>query len=604
MLTQLLLGCGTAHQSIPIDFRIHITDPVYRKLAGVADRVSLKASGVLTEGSYTIQGVPIKVSGDTTFKLDVTLPIHGSSDLTTKDVSGSMSTNRPITVLNVPAPLTIQLHNGAGSADVDLARVLVAFILNSLQGSANSSLAHSNQSGDRPLSELLSAANVDSAQLDLKEGSSLQFPSVSAKLGPKSTIQFTAVHFDRSCNYTGMCAVHLRLPHFELDEDKAHRKLELDNAEINLNVEASKNGNTISLKLPTKSSGLLSAAGTKISAPGADLAFAQGAIKLDNCVYLRTLGQEEAEISMDGIVTIKNASVYSRLNQSADGRFDLEGLDGNLQFTNADRKIKSDGKFNVNISSSENTIGIKGAHAAIRGLKFHSDQSSIAIDVPSCRLVIPSTELRNAVVRNIPKKRIFEVNKVVYEGRKWRYRKFRLQRVIVSNPALNKLKVTGKDKFTFSASSDIAANGTVEKFELHPLRPGQRISWSALPWSAHSFVNGNGAVTAKFLPGPNLAASTVQYKVACKMPVPEKLEIDWSHVSGDILGNAERALIEKVVQNADYFVDQKGIPINFDGEIQPFKRKNAALKAVRVRSFTLTAAPEEVVIELNIGASF
>ncbi len=421
VLTQLLLGCGTAHQSIPIDLRVHITDPVYRKLAGVADRVSLKASGVLAEGFYTIQGVPIKVSGDTTFKLDVTLPIHGSSNLTTKDVSGSMSTNRPITVLNVPAPQTIQLHNGAGSADVDLARMLVAFILNSLQGSTNSILVHSNKSGDRPLSELISAANVETAQLDLKEGSSLQFPSVSAKLGPNSNIQFTSVHFEKDFNYTGKCALHLRLPQFELDEEKAHRKLELDNAEINLNIEASKNGNMTSLKLTTKSSGLLSAAGAKVSAPGANLAFDQGKIKLENCAFSRTLGQEEPEVSMDGIVTIKNASIYTRLNQSADGKFDMEGLDGNLQFSNAGHKIKSDGKFSVNITSSENTIGIKGARATIGGLKFHSDENSIAIDVPSCRLVIPSAELRNAVVRNIPKKRIFEVNKIVYEGRKCNY---------------------------------------------------------------------------------------------------------------------------------------------------------------------------------------
>ena len=515
-----------------------------------------------------------------------------------------MSTNRPITILNIPAPQTIQLNNGAGSADIDFARMLVAFILNSLQGSTNSLLVHSKQSGDRPLSELISAANVASAQLDLKEGSSLQFPSVSAKLGPKSNIQFTSIHFDKSFNYTGKCAVHLTLPHFELDEEKAHRKLELDNAEINLNVEASKNGNMTSLKLPTKSRGLLSAARAKVSAPGANLAFDKGEIKLANCAYSRSLGQEEPEVSMDGIVTIKNASIYSRLNQSAGGKFNLVGLDGNLRFNNAGHKIKSNGKFNVNISSNENAIGITGARAAIRGLKFHSDENSIAIDVPSCRLVIPSAELRNAVVRNIPKKRIFEVNKIVYEGRKWRYRKFKLQQVIVSNPTLNKLTITGKDKFTFSACSDIAANGTVEKFELHPLRPGQRISWAALPWSAHTFVNGNGDLIAKFLPGPNLAASTVQYKVACRMPVPDKLEIDWSHVSGDILGNAEWALIEKVVQNADYFIDKNGIPINFDGEIQPFKEKNAALKAVRVRSFALTTAPEGVVIDLNIGASF
>jgi hypothetical protein len=152
----------------------------------------------------------------------------------------------------------------------------------------------------------------------------------------------------------------------------------------------------------------------------------------------------------------------------------------------------------------------------------------------------------------------------------------------------------------FNAASDVAANGTVEKFELHPF--DRRLTgWKVMTWSAKGHVMGTGNVAFQFLPGVTLADSTLKYKASCKMSIPDNLAVDWSGVSGDVLGNAERTVVQQVIKNAAYFTAEKGIPIESVGEVKPFKA-TVRSKRITVRSFSITSGQEGVVITLNARA--
>ena len=713
--------------------KVQIKDALWRKIAAATSQVALTAKGRLQPGVYSVHNVQVRVADDTTFSINVRVPIKSSTEINCGDATGSMSTSKALTVLNVPAPQNIQLKNGTASADVDLARTLVTLVLNSLQGLPTALMDQSQQTPGNPLSALIAEVDVPNAQFDLKGGPQIELPFGDATLGPQSKLQFKDIHFDKLLNYKGDCLIDLSLPHLHLNDSKTKRDVQFESAKVKLAVRANKQGNVLSLELPAPEPNAFSAVSVKVSDPGAVVTCGAFAIKLDRAAWRRTLLEEQSESSFSGSVDLVNAffqvdrnNMTVRANvpalsgaalefdtksgdlkytflanratahnvvlkgantkssfdinlkqtqieklsltraagfslgftkavceptvahwasgkrmlllrfspgssmllnsfgvqgdekswqgsakvplvvhagglhlESNSGTFDCDGLDGKLQFTLENQNIQSDGKFNVNVRSSDNVLGVVGAHATINGLTCHADDHQIAVDLPHCRVIVPPEQLRQAILSNLPKRRVFDVDKTVFEGRKWRYRKFKLARVIVSNPTLDKLTLAKQGEFTFSGSSDVAANGTVEKFELHPLRRGDRTEWKVLPWAATGHASGTGNVLLKFAPGATLADSTLQYKASFRMPIPDKLTIDWSGVSGDILGKAEQAVVQQVIKNADYFTPQQGIPIDSVGEVKPFKSKKSRLQQIKVRNVTMTPGPDGVAIDLS-----
>lgn len=139
--------------------------------------------------------------------------------------------------------------------------------------------------------------------------------------------------------------------------------------------------------------------------------------------------------------------------------------------------------------------------------------------------------------------------------------------------------------------------GTVER--LHTGIRGPERGWKQHPWTAKGPVSGHGNASYALLVGKSLAESEINYDAKVKLPVPDKLTVDWSQVSDDLLGKSEHALIGGALKHSKYFTDKDGIPIEFKGSQRVFPTSAPILRSIKVSKFVV--APKGTMLQLQVA---
>ncbi len=119
---------GLQQEVVPAALCIEVTDPVFRRITEVTDTFQISASGNFHPGTTLIRGLPVNVPPDTSFQLELTLPIKDPSKIETAGAVGSIVMNKQISIAGAPLPQKVVLEDGKASGRIDLIRLLGVYI--------------------------------------------------------------------------------------------------------------------------------------------------------------------------------------------------------------------------------------------------------------------------------------------------------------------------------------------------------------------------------------------------------------------------------------------------------------------------------------------
>lgn len=252
-----LSGCTSCTKtSVPATVKVRITDPTFQKLAAITSVINIKASGTLNGGRYSIKSVPIVVSPDTSFKLELQVPVDSAEAIDMAHSSGSLSTSKSLIIASIPAPETIELSKGKATMDVDLGRSIASFIIELLQQS-QANVTSSD------ISKVLKKLDLKEATFALRPDSSLKLNTLEAKIDKDSRIVFSDLTCDQRYDYDGDCRLDLQLKSLQIHSldgiasDSASVKTPDNNEEfaadgtrLTAALKIARRGNLLTLQLP------------------------------------------------------------------------------------------------------------------------------------------------------------------------------------------------------------------------------------------------------------------------------------------------------------------------------------------------------------------
>lgn len=300
---------------------------------------------------------------------------------------------------------------------------------------------------------------------------------------------------------------------------------------------------------------------------------------------------EDLPISIhSGVFTLKNGSETFR----------CDNVKGNFDITAQPELLRIRGDLSTSVHGDD--IGLpamRSAHTAIKSISVEASPKLCSIDLKGCHISLTTEAIMKTVSESIPARKTYVVNKIVQADRKWRYRNVKLDQVTLLDSAISDLHSEKKDSFAVSASTELLANGTVERYQMLGSAEGDDTSkWSTRPWSAKAHLKGDGELTYKFVPAKSLADSSIEYKLTYQMPVPDDLDVNWSEVATGYLGKAEKAVIGSVVKKSKYF--DQNIPLSTTGTCKIFDHPDPSLRHVKVTTFS--AVPSNEGIDLMFDA--
>lgn len=719
-----LSGCSTTYRTeVPVSISLPIKDPALLTLAKITDTVTIDASGTLSAGQYKIGKHKLSIPDKTEFHITFKLPVGGSSTLLVEQADGVFKTSAPLTLDGIPGPKRIELHKGVASAEVDIGRVIVGFLLNAL---------HTGEEKSFIPAGIVENVRISSAQFSILDGSSVRMAASYALFGKGSSITLKDVEVSfkggRS-NWSGLLIANLNLKPLDWKQDKL--KMRVNTMQINTTLEAKRTTDQIDLSL-SKSAvtkidlnsihlrcgkpNVLATSGTvelskfnaswpnnlpepimmvesqvKLKSARLNMPFADGSLSAvlgtDTCLAIKANRSEterslsatlpnpksesaqfsysSKESTLDLIINQIKLGTFQfqdtgTVNASMDGgQFELSSLrwnanKSNFHLTTTGSKVtlkswtastkesltkavsseipisitagtatmergRSKLLFknlsgNINVAVQKNGVRIRGAlsssntgefggltipgvQTSLKNIKLVTSGNHLRLDLQDLNVTIPARVLEESIKKSVPKHEKFTLNKPILEKQKWRYRKFIVKDVEAIAPKVKAFNVTGASALTFEGSSDIKVTGTVER--LHMSLSGKERGWKEHPWSASGSISGKGDAVYKLNVGKSLAESTIDYEARLRLPVPEKLNVDWSKVSNDLLGKSEHALIGSAIKHANHFTDKDGIPIQFKGSHQVFSNPIYILRSIQVNRIRIF--PRDGVVQIQIA---
>ncbi len=200
-------GCTTTRQSVPAEISVKISDPTFQRLAAITGHVEIEAEGKLKAGRYSFRNFPLEIPANASFTIALNLPVTNSTNISTGQANGQLTTTKTLFVAGVQMPQTLSIESGKASADVDLGRTIAAFLLQLLQ-QKESETATSN------VKDLLDDLVIKKATFVLKSGQLLEMKTLQGEIGDKSVVAFENIQCDEQLNYTGLCRANLNLKNF------------------------------------------------------------------------------------------------------------------------------------------------------------------------------------------------------------------------------------------------------------------------------------------------------------------------------------------------------------------------------------------------------
>lgn len=275
------------------------------------------------------------------------------------------------------------------------------------------------------------------------------------------------------------------------------------------------------------------------------------------------------------------------------GTVRLGNLNGKL-LVDVDREIQLIGDLDFSIDRARLLDG-QGADVKVRGLDISVVTGKTMMKLRNCRLLVSEEALQNAIAKRVPSHLEFDMDKVLVEDKKWRYRNAIAKRVRIENLTLKDMKPDGANRFNFLAAGDVLVDGTVEKGGIFSDEDDED-DWKVRPWKITGHVEGRGKVKYEIHAG-DTSKNEVTYQLSMNLPVPEDVELDWSQVAKGIMKLAERKAILSRLRKLE-------VPVNHSGEIPLFKDGNHMWQNFTFSRMVIKPNGQDTQIEFVANANF
>lgn len=289
-----------------------------------------------------------------------------------------------------------------------------------------------------------------------------------------------------------------------------------------------------------------------------------------------------------------------RIRDRHNNLFQLKNVIGDCKVGTSSDDIHLDSTLKMKVATNTDIFGIHGWRGEIGKLTISGSSKHTRVQLFGGRVVIAQSELRKAVMENLPDPAVVNVNETLLDKKKWRYRNFRLKKIVVRNPHLERLELNKTNEIAVAGEADLKLLGSVEVYhqKLNPLSRTPS-KWREHEWKADARVNEDGVVDYKLIPGKTVADSKIHLDTAIAVSYPQKLNIDWSAVAGDSLARAENQILQMALTTAKALGENKSKLVKYSGDLPLVRSSDRRLRSIRMTSFNVVPSGKEIVINFD-----
>ncbi len=278
--------------------------------------------------------------------------------------------------------------------------------------------------------------------------------------------------------------------------------------------------------------------------------------------------------------------------------YKLKDVEGDCKVSTSNDDLHLDSTMKLKVSSNANLLGIHGLRGEIGKLTISGSAKHARLDLAEGKVLLALEDVKNAIKNNLPDRTVVNVNETLQEKTKWRYRNFKLKKIVARHPRIERLEIKRTDEIAVAADADLSLAGTVEVYhqKFNPLSktPSQ---WKEHEWTADAHVNESGVVDYRLVPGASLADSKIHLDTKIDVHYPERLSIDLSKIADDALAKAENQVLQMALKAAKSLTQNKSSMIKYSGDLPLVRSADRRLKAIKVSNFKVSPSGKNLLIQ-------
>ncbi|MBC7998274.1 MAG: hypothetical protein IAF58_10040 [Leptolyngbya sp.] len=273
------------------------------------------------------------------------------------------------------------------------------------------------------------------------------------------------------------------------------------------------------------------------------------------------------------------------------GTVEVSDVKGNLHL-DVDREIQLSSNMDFTVQRSK-LLGSEAADVKVRGIDLSLINKRANLHLKSCSVILPEKTLADAISKRVPDHLDLTLNKIIQEEKKWRYRNAKAVVVKVDNLKITEMRPLGAGKLNFTASGEVAVEGTIEKCGLI----FKTDTWKECPWTLKADVTGQGLVKYSITGDTNNVKSKLKYDLSMSLPLPDDMKLDWSKVADGLLRIAERRAIIKHLKKIT-------VPIAHQGEINMYEHEDSRWRNFKLSKVAMKSKGSDISIDFTADAVF
>jgi len=188
-------------ESINANMVVPVSDPVFRKLTNATKFVELQAEGEFRAGAYAVRNTEVHVEPNTTFRLELNLPIDNPQSINIANATGKLVTSKALSAKGIALPQTIILQNGKVSGELDFVRIMSSFLFNMLQ------FQNVTDAGGGQMRKIISKVTISRAHIELRPDSFIVAGKHKLHVGKDSYVELKNLAVDKNLDYKGDCQI-------------------------------------------------------------------------------------------------------------------------------------------------------------------------------------------------------------------------------------------------------------------------------------------------------------------------------------------------------------------------------------------------------------
>lgn len=273
------------------------------------------------------------------------------------------------------------------------------------------------------------------------------------------------------------------------------------------------------------------------------------------------------------------------------GTVDVSDVKGSLHL-NVDREIQLSSNMDFTVQKSK-LLGSEEADVKVRGIDLSLINKRANLHLKDCSVILPEKTLADAISKRVPDHLNLTLNKTIQEDKKWRYRNAKAVVVNVDNLKITEMRPLGAGKLNFTATGDVAVEGTIEKCGII----FKTDTWKECPWTLKANVTSQGLVKYQITGDSDKDKSKLKYDLTMNLPLPDDMKLDWSKVADGLLRIAERRVIIKHLKKIT-------VPIAHQGEINMYEHEDSRWKNFKLSKVAMKSKGNDISIDFTADAVF